>query len=141
MLPNDKENLIEKSKLIFEYVDLLPMGVKKNYPSAKKWISSNLNLNINKILNENLFAYILEQNGQLQVEFVKNLETNLKNYAQSQIGQAYEVEQVLFVQKCLSNFDAHAKNNHQMSSEAFVMSLNSDVVNENVKNQFNQRFG
>lgn len=141
MSPIDKQRLVEKNKLIFKFIDMLPLGTRKNYPFVKKWFLPSLVLNINAYLNTNLFSYILEQNSKLQSEFVEKLESNVIVYAQNQIRQAYDAEQVGFIQKVLTNFDAHLKSNHhQMETESFAMSLNSDLFNEEIKSQFRSRF-
>ncbi len=141
MSPIDKQRLVEKNKLIFKFIDMLPLGTKKSYPYVKKWFLPSLVVNISVNLNTNLFSYILEQNSKLQSEFVEKLESSVIIYSQNQIRQAYDAEQVGFIQKVLTNFDAHLKSkHHQMETESFALSLNSDLVNEEIKSQFRLRF-
>lgn len=136
---NEKNQLIEKKKLVFEFIDLLPSETKKYYPGEKAWMHSNLVLSANDLLQKTLFKYIIEQNTKFQTEFAKELTASVNNYAHNQIKQAYDTDQVVQVQTILNNFDSYLKNNQDLN-EAFIMNLNSDVINLNTKSQFNLKF-
>jgi hypothetical protein len=139
MRPAEKTRLVERSKILFGLIDIMPSV--EDFLGERVWMQASLVLSLKNILNKSLFTFIVDQNRKLQMEFVHDLEENANVYAQNQMKLAYDAEQVMLIQKTLVNFEAHLTTNHaKLSLEAFVMSLNVEVVHEEVRDKFQNSF-
>ncbi len=136
MHPTEKTRLGERSKKIFGLIDLMPAD--EGLLGERVWMQASLVLSLKNILNKRLFPFIVEQNRKLHMEFVHDLDENANEYAQNQMRLAFDAEQVMLIQKTLINFEAHLTTN--LSLEAFVMSLNVEVVPGEVREKFKNRF-
>ena len=130
---NEKAQAIREKQVLDYFGDLLPDEFRnQSFPLEKNWLSSLLVTRLNSLLSKKFYAHILDGNDKFNFEFGLILEKNVNLFIESQMRQAYDVEQVKIIIKNLNDFNVYLKSKEHIN-DAFIMGINTNMIGFDAK--------